>query len=115
MPGRSWSLFFFITYKLRSALHYPGSNCWPQVSGIAYMLITVRIGLGWAHKGSSMGYPPHAAGGAGHGAGSGGGGQQTYPLQTISFNVTQTVEQETDYAISPKEDKGQGRSFLADV
>ncbi|KAI0750198.1 hypothetical protein C8Q80DRAFT_676759 [Daedaleopsis nitida] len=115
-----WSLFFIITYRLRSNLHYPGSNCWPQISGIAYMLITVRIGLGWAHQGS---FSPLASGtmgviSTGHGttsAAAHGASQrsvpQTYPLRTINIEVSRDMEQHV--ADTPKGDKYSGGPFAA--
>ena len=41
-------------------MHYPSVNIWPPISGISFMLITVRIGLGWAWSG--RGPPADAAG-----------------------------------------------------
>ena len=38
-------------------MHYPSVNIWPPISGISFMLITVRIGLGWAWGGRG---PPAA-------------------------------------------------------
>jgi hypothetical protein len=49
----TWTIFFFATYQARSNVQYPAVDMWPQMSGIAFMLINVRVGLGWAMNGGS--------------------------------------------------------------
>lgn len=44
----TWTIFFFITYEAQSNLHVFAQITWATVSGIAFTLITVRIGLGWS-------------------------------------------------------------------
>ncbi|KAK7058220.1 hypothetical protein R3P38DRAFT_2681330 [Favolaschia claudopus] len=48
----TWSIFFFATYQSKSNLQFIAIDCLPAITGIACMLIHVRIGLGWAHQGS---------------------------------------------------------------
>ncbi|KAK7013796.1 hypothetical protein R3P38DRAFT_3575107 [Favolaschia claudopus] len=51
----TWSIFFFATYRSNSNLQFITIDCLPAMTGIACMLIHVRIGLGWAHQGSQAG------------------------------------------------------------
>ena len=43
----TWTIFFFITFETHSNLQVFAQVTWATVSGIAFTLITVRIGLGW--------------------------------------------------------------------
>ena len=45
---RTWTLFYFITYLLQLNIHFLVVGTWATISGIAFTLITVRIGLGWS-------------------------------------------------------------------
>ena len=45
---RTWTLFYFITYEIQSNIHFLVVGTWATISGIAFTLITVRIGLGWS-------------------------------------------------------------------
>jgi len=49
----SWALFFFFAYQTRSNLAFFAIDCLPTISGIAFLLIHVRVSLGWAQKASS--------------------------------------------------------------
>ena len=44
----TWTIFYFITYEVESNLHDFIEGTWATISGIAFTLITVRIGLGWS-------------------------------------------------------------------
>ncbi|KAF8213915.1 hypothetical protein K438DRAFT_1563866 [Mycena galopus ATCC 62051] len=45
----TWTLFFLISYQTESNLQFIALDCWAAVTGIACMLIHVRVGLGWSH------------------------------------------------------------------
>lgn len=47
---RTWTVFFAASYQSGSNLQFLASGCMPVVAGIAFMLINVRVGLGWARK-----------------------------------------------------------------
>ncbi len=100
------------------------NDCFPPgVSGIALMLITVRVGLGWAHS----------AGGSQQVSGTSfirsafsrpeRGPRESLPMHAISLNVSTTVERETDYGLeTPGADQesrrvaeGQGRPWIRRV
>lgn len=46
--SRTWTIFYFVTYELESNMHDFVQSTWATISGIAFTLITVRIGLGWS-------------------------------------------------------------------
>ncbi|TFK33517.1 hypothetical protein BDQ12DRAFT_700743 [Crucibulum laeve] len=47
----TWTTFFFISYLSKSNLQFIGADCWSVISGISFMLINVRVALGWAQSG----------------------------------------------------------------
>ncbi|KAJ8482415.1 hypothetical protein ONZ51_g5391 [Trametes cubensis] len=116
----TWATLFVIFYLTRSPLQTVGSGCGPSMIGISFMLITVRVGLGWSQEskfGAGPALPGSGRGGHGPGRsliGGGGaglslgsvrfgeGGESTIPMQTITFDVAQSVEQEADYALECK-------------
>ena len=98
----SWTLFFFITYLTKATVNALANDCFPPVSGIALMLITVRVGLGWAHRSD------RSAGGSQHISASSfirsafsrpERHRESLPMHAISLNVSTTVERETDYGL----------------
>ena len=64
----AWATLFVILYLSRSPLQTVGSGCGPSMIGISFMLITVRVGLGWSQESK---FGPRAAlpGRSGHGQG----------------------------------------------
>ncbi|KAH7906259.1 hypothetical protein BJ138DRAFT_1163063 [Hygrophoropsis aurantiaca] len=46
----SWTIFFFASYQSHSNIQFTAVDIWCTVSGISFMLINVRVGLGWAQK-----------------------------------------------------------------
>ncbi|KAI0739701.1 hypothetical protein C8Q80DRAFT_198319 [Daedaleopsis nitida] len=46
----AWAVMFLVLYTTNSALEVLGPGCGPAVIGVAFMLITVRVGLGWGHN-----------------------------------------------------------------
>ncbi|EPS94468.1 hypothetical protein FOMPIDRAFT_1134324 [Fomitopsis schrenkii] len=51
-----WTMFFFIAYQSHSNLQFVAVDSWPAMSGISFMLINVRVGLGWAQSGSDQNF-----------------------------------------------------------
>ncbi|KZT01978.1 uncharacterized protein LAESUDRAFT_730689 [Laetiporus sulphureus 93-53] len=45
----AWNFFFFVAYQSRSNLQFTAVETLPFIAGIAFMLINVRVGLGWAY------------------------------------------------------------------
>ncbi|KAI0763273.1 hypothetical protein BD413DRAFT_210180 [Trametes elegans] len=98
----AWATLFVVMYVTRSPLQSVGSGCGPAMIGIAFMLITVRVGLGWAHESRTAlrndDSLPVRFGNAhalhvDHNA---------VPLQTITLDISTTVEQAVDYALERK-------------
>ncbi|TFK23628.1 hypothetical protein FA15DRAFT_705310 [Coprinopsis marcescibilis] len=56
----AWSIFVFINYHLQSFLSIFTFDGGPAVAGIAFMLINVRVGLGWDTSPASADNPPAA-------------------------------------------------------
>ncbi|CDO75938.1 hypothetical protein BN946_scf184873.g27 [Trametes cinnabarina] len=90
-----WTLFFLTAFAANSLLEAFAFHCIPAATGISFMLIVVRVGLGfhWSHIAgvalSFMGRRPSTL------------RKQAlaYPPRAITLNVTRTIEQETDYAL----------------
>ncbi|KAI0641673.1 hypothetical protein C8Q79DRAFT_1030360 [Trametes meyenii] len=100
-----WTLFFVVAYAANSLLEAFAFHCIPAATGISFMLIVVRVGLGfhWSQiAGDGMGLvgrrpsmrKPHIP----------------YPPRAITLNVTRTIEQETDYALRYTPDHPHGCS-----
>lgn len=103
--GSAWTVFFFVEFQVGSAISTLANACMPFVSGISLSLITVRVALGWAHRGRSGGQSEGDS--VGNGVQGSGFNQRAdaYPLRAISLNVSTTVERKTDFAIREQEDK----------
>ncbi|TFY60845.1 hypothetical protein EVJ58_g4886 [Rhodofomes roseus] len=48
-----WTILFFVAYRIRSNLQYFASETYCAVAGITFMLIHVRVGLGWEQRANS--------------------------------------------------------------
>ncbi|KAF5347641.1 hypothetical protein D9757_013353 [Collybiopsis confluens] len=44
----AWTIFVFVTYLSGSNVQFFGQDIWPYIAGISFMLINVRVSLGWA-------------------------------------------------------------------
>ncbi|EGN93493.1 hypothetical protein SERLA73DRAFT_97834 [Serpula lacrymans var. lacrymans S7.3] len=51
----SWAVIYFACYESRTNFHATAQDIWCIISGISFLLIIVRVGMGWAHG-------PHASG-----------------------------------------------------
>ncbi|EJF59455.1 hypothetical protein BD309DRAFT_1053997 [Dichomitus squalens] len=111
----SWTLFFLVSYSASSLLETFAFHCIPVVTGISFMLIIVRVGLGfsWSEDtGESLGVTtrvPVVGRLPTRGQDSG----EPYPLRMITLNVTRTVERETDFAL-PQSPGDKGRRGSVD-
>ncbi|KAI0357204.1 hypothetical protein OH77DRAFT_1399616 [Trametes cingulata] len=90
-----WTLFFVVAFCANSLLEQFAFHCIPAATGISFMLIVVRVGLGF-----------HWSQIAGVGPGYVGARRPSmrkpsipYPPRAITLNVTRTIEQETDYSL----------------
>ncbi|KAF8870448.1 hypothetical protein BD779DRAFT_1681107 [Infundibulicybe gibba] len=53
----SWATFFFASYEARTAIASFASTVWPPITGIAIMLINVRVGLSQVRKSNQIQCP----------------------------------------------------------
>jgi len=104
----SWTIFFFASYQSQSNLQFIAVDAWPAMSGIAFMFINVRVGLGWAQKANpelvnisgSRSKNSHSSRGM---------ASDTFVMQPLSVNITKVVDDD-QYRLSPKV-SGDGGSF----
>ncbi|KAF8993888.1 hypothetical protein BDQ17DRAFT_1392511 [Cyathus striatus] len=104
----SWTIFFFATYQSKSNLQFTAADGWSAMSGIAFMLINVRVGLGWARRATEN----STSGGAystsaiaiaspveqGRAIGSGNRRESySYLMRPVTVNITTVVDTDKDY------------------
>ncbi|KAI0363450.1 hypothetical protein BV20DRAFT_144330 [Pilatotrama ljubarskyi] len=91
-----WTLFFVVSFSADSLLEQFAFHCIPAATGISFMLIVVRVGLGF-HWSQIAGAVPGFAAAARRAPMR--KPSIPYPPRAITLNVTRTIEQETDYAL----------------
>ncbi|KZT01335.1 uncharacterized protein LAESUDRAFT_686826 [Laetiporus sulphureus 93-53] len=92
----SWTIFFFVTYQTGSNLQFTAVDTFAVISGISFMLINVRVGLGWAHLASQGSVQSHS--GAGHNQ-QRSVESQPYPMKPLAVNISTVVHQEDEYTV----------------
>ncbi|KAI0739702.1 hypothetical protein C8Q80DRAFT_198851 [Daedaleopsis nitida] len=99
-----WAVMYIGLYTARSPLQTVGAQCGPAIIGIAFTLITVRVGLGLGH-GSKSPVPSTGAGTMQFGSLSAMGQNQThisensFSMRTIALTSSSTARgQDADYA-----------------
>ncbi|KAI0631823.1 hypothetical protein C8Q77DRAFT_1228829 [Trametes polyzona] len=98
-----WTLFFVVSFCANSLLEQFAFHCIPAATGISFMLIVVRVGLGfhWSQI-TALGVGPTGLTVHHHYASRRPSMRKPalpYPPRAITLNVTRTIEQETDYAL----------------
>ncbi|KAI0820900.1 hypothetical protein BC628DRAFT_1329406 [Trametes gibbosa] len=100
-----WTLFFVVSFSANSLLEQFAFHCIPAATGISFMLIVVRVGLGfhWSQI-TALSAGPAGTGLMHHGSAHSRRPSMrkpalAYPARAITLNVTRTIEQETDYAL----------------
>lgn len=89
---------FVVLYAVRSPLQTVGSGCSPTITGISFMLITVRVNLGWVYNAAHLHGSADGARSLPSAASGGRGGAQTVvhlggdaiPMRAISLSVTRS-------------------------
>ncbi|KAI0363642.1 hypothetical protein BV20DRAFT_95340 [Pilatotrama ljubarskyi] len=109
----AWATLFVILYATRSPLQTMGSGCGPSMIGIAFMLITVRVGLGWGQRSLPAAGDEPLAFNQGN-AQALQLGTSSFPMQTITLDITCTVDQEIDYSLRCKSGEDARRAFSGD-
>lgn len=109
----AWNLVFLITYQTHNNVQFTAIDLWSSISGIAFMLINLRVSLGWAQQAILSSHSAsYSAGGviltAPHSprpfsyqsrfsqlpspGGRGDPFAPQYPLRVLTVNVTQVVD-----------------------
>ncbi|KZT01339.1 uncharacterized protein LAESUDRAFT_664142 [Laetiporus sulphureus 93-53] len=94
----SWTLFFFISYQSGSNLQFTAVDTWPSMSGIAFMLINVRVGLGWAQTSEKTTTRHTVSAVSGHRSGE----TSSFAMRPLAVNITTVIDQEEDYELPAK-------------
>lgn len=88
---------FVVLYAVRSPLQTVGSGCSPTITGISFMLITVRVNLGWVYNAAHLHGSSDGARSLPSAAASGGRpgtvvhlGGDAIPMRAISLSVTRS-------------------------
>ncbi|KAF9044675.1 hypothetical protein BDP27DRAFT_1305171 [Rhodocollybia butyracea] len=84
----AWTIFFFITELLKIDMQHFAIDVFPSVAGISFMLIQVRVGLGWAKVSSQ---PSVVVTSLGIGFNNGG---SNIPMGPLAISISQVVVQE---------------------
>ncbi|KAF9810038.1 hypothetical protein IEO21_07156 [Rhodonia placenta] len=100
----TWNLIFFITYQVKSNIQFTTCDLWASFCGISFMLINLRVSLGWAQKAggqhtSTIPRPTQQRSMA---------GDSGYAMRPLAVNITRVVNQEDDYGIKKQELSSEG-------
>ncbi|PBK96039.1 hypothetical protein ARMGADRAFT_1052987 [Armillaria gallica] len=82
----TWTILFMITYLTKTNIHFNFVDFWPAVAGIAFGLINVRVGLGWAQKAGTS-----STLGGSSGSRSGPAPGTEFPLRPLAINISQSM------------------------
>ncbi|PBK71956.1 hypothetical protein ARMSODRAFT_933693 [Armillaria solidipes] len=88
LSGRTWNIFFMITYLTKTNIQFNTVDFWPEAAGLAFSLINVRIGLGWAQK---AGISSTLGGSSGFQSGRGFARGTEIPLHPLTINISQEI------------------------
>lgn len=87
----SYTIFFFAAYQSDSLIQYPAIDTLCPIAGIAFMMINVRVGLGWAQRA----HPSMTSSGITSRPG-GRTAQQSYAMRPVAVDISQVVHKEDD-------------------
>lgn len=89
---RSYTIFFFAAYQSGSLIQYPAVDTLCPVAGIAFMMINVRVGMGWAQRAqTSSGITSRRA------------AEQTFAMRPVAVDITRVVEKTEDVKVNNME------------
>ncbi|KAJ7600508.1 hypothetical protein C8J56DRAFT_767475 [Mycena floridula] len=90
----TWTIAFIISYELRSNIQFPIIDIGPSIAGISFMLINLRIGLGWAQQAPTTNASISRMQGTGR--------YQLGPM--FAVNISQTVEDSTNPSLEDQDE-----------
>ncbi|KAJ7579074.1 hypothetical protein C8J56DRAFT_1110134 [Mycena floridula] len=94
----TWTILFMALYESNTNYEFSIVDTWPSVAGIAFMLINVRVGLGWAQNAE---FTSHVGGGASNTRIQDSG---NYRLRPLAVNISHIVEQDDANEYSEQKD-----------
>ncbi|CCM01517.1 uncharacterized protein FIBRA_03573 [Fibroporia radiculosa] len=86
-----WTVFFLATYESGSNLQFVSIETLAMIAGISFMLINVRVGLGWEQRGLST-----ATGSKFVARSISSRALDSYSMQTMAVNISRVVERDDD-------------------
>ncbi|KZT09997.1 uncharacterized protein LAESUDRAFT_673684 [Laetiporus sulphureus 93-53] len=105
-----WTIFFMVTYLARSNLQFVTNETWAFVAGISFMLINVRVGMGWAQNGTTT------TSTFGVTFGTSASGNQPFAMRPLAVTVTSTVHRDHDFDNAPiKSFSHESSTFVSDA
>ncbi|OSX67447.1 hypothetical protein POSPLADRAFT_1042660 [Postia placenta MAD-698-R-SB12] len=86
---RAYTIFYFLSYQLRSNIQYTAIDTLCTVCGITFMLVNVRVGLGWAQRAQSPTSPStrHSSSGS---------NMTSFRMRPVAVNITKVVDETYD-------------------
>ncbi|PBK79300.1 hypothetical protein ARMGADRAFT_1021592 [Armillaria gallica] len=82
----TWTILFMITYLTKTNIRFNVVDFWPAAAGIAFGLINVRVGLGWAQKAGTS-----STLGGSSGSRSGVAPATEFPLRPLAINISRSM------------------------
>ncbi|KZT10077.1 uncharacterized protein LAESUDRAFT_673837 [Laetiporus sulphureus 93-53] len=93
----SYTIFFFAAYESNNNIQYTAVDTLCPVAGIAFMMINVRVALGWAQQA----HPSSSSSGA---VISRRGAEQSFAMRPVAVDITRVVHKEDDMGQPIKSD-----------
>ncbi|PCH34861.1 hypothetical protein WOLCODRAFT_79122 [Wolfiporia cocos MD-104 SS10] len=93
-----WTLLWLIAYHAKTNVQTTFADSWSAIAGIAFMLINVRVGLGWALTASQLNSIltiGTAVEESNH--------TSSYPMRPLTVNITRVVEDDYGEATKQKD------------
>ncbi|KZT68183.1 hypothetical protein DAEQUDRAFT_343721 [Daedalea quercina L-15889] len=85
----SWAIFFFAAYQADNNIQYTAIDTLCPIAGIAFTMINVRVGLGWAQR-------AHSSSQISSGIASRRYAEQSFAMRPVAVDITQVVHKEDD-------------------
>ncbi|KZT10011.1 uncharacterized protein LAESUDRAFT_694554 [Laetiporus sulphureus 93-53] len=105
-----WTIFFMVAYLARSNLQFVTSETWVFVAGISFMLINVRVGMGWAQNGTTTISTFEAA------SDTSASGDQSFAMKPLAVTITSTVHRDHEFDDAPvKSFSHESSTFMSDA
>lgn len=86
----SYAIFFFVAYQVNSNIQYTAIDSLCPIAGIAFTMINVRVGLGWAQRANQSSQISSS------GIGSRRAAEQSFAMRPFAVDITHVVHKEDD-------------------